>query len=189
MLNNESVVKKSYIPQHYYHTVEQIPFDVFQKQGIKALFFDLDNTLLDCKKNKLDVGIKNLLTKLLNTFQVIILSNASQKRLDLVLQKDFNFIYLNLFVKKPSLKAFQRALQMVNLAPSSVLMIGDQLHTDINGANQAGIISILVKPLNRKKESLWTKFNRFFREKRFLKKLKKENYLLWQNKFEDFERN
>ncbi|WP_349402120.1 HAD family hydrolase [Candidatus Phytoplasma solani] len=181
--------KKKYIPQYYYPSVYKIPFDFFKKKGIKALFFDLDNTLVECKKNKLDENIKNLLTQISHSFKIIILSNASYKRLQKVLQQDLNFIYLNLFIKKPSIISFQKALKAVNLEPSKVLMIGDQLHTDVNGANQIGITSLLVKPLNYKQESLWTKFNRFYREKKFLKKLKKEDYLLWKNKFEDFERN
>nr|QOX89296.1 HAD hydrolase-like protein ['Parthenium hysterophorus' phyllody phytoplasma] len=40
-------------------------------------------------------------------------------------------------------------------------MIGDQLTTDIKGANKLNIISILVKPLNKSQENLFTKCNRF----------------------------
>ncbi|AGL90213.1 Putative hydrolase of the HAD superfamily [Candidatus Phytoplasma australiense] len=180
--------KKKYIPQYYFPSVFQIPFDFFQKKGIKALFFDLDNTLVDCKKDELDEDIKKLLNLISSSFKIIILSNASHKRLQKILKKNFHFIYLNLFIKKPSIISFQKALKVVNLEPSQVMMIGDQLHTDINGSNHAGITSLLVRPLNYQKENLWTKFNRFYREKKFLKKIKKENYSLWKNKFEHFER-
>jgi HAD superfamily phosphatase (TIGR01668 family) len=179
--------KKLFIPQHYFPCVSQIPFNLFQKQGIKALIFDLDNTLIECNKDILDEQIKKLLIKLSFVFQIIILSNASKKRLHKVLKKDFTFIYLNLFNKKPSITAFKKACQLLKLKPIQMLMIGDQLQTDIQGANQAGVCSLLVKPLNRLKESIFTKFNRFYREKKFLTNLKKKDYHLWKEKFQDFE--
>ncbi|GFZ75224.1 hypothetical protein HPP_1820 [Hydrangea phyllody phytoplasma] len=187
MSNKMTCPNKFFIPQHYFPCVLQIPFELFQKQDIKALIFDLDNTLIECNKDILDEQIKNLLTKLSLIFKVVILSNASKKRLHKVLKNDFTFIYLNLLNKKPSPTAFQKACQLLKLEPTQMLMIGDQLQTDIKGANQAGFCSLLVKPLNRFQESAFTKFNRFYREKKFLTNLKKQDYHLWKEKFQDFE--
>ncbi|WP_024563589.1 YqeG family HAD IIIA-type phosphatase [Candidatus Phytoplasma tritici] len=187
MSNKMTCPNKLFIPQHYFPCVLQIPFGLFQKQGIKALIFDLDNTLIECNKDILDEQIKTFLTKLSIIFKVVILSNASKKRLHKVLKNDFAFIYLNLLNKKPSPTAFKKACQLLNLEPTQMLMIGDQLQTDIKGANQAGFCSLLVKPLNRLQESAFTKFNRFYREKKFLTNLKKQDYHFWKEKFQDFE--
>ncbi|MBP5836153.1 YqeG family HAD IIIA-type phosphatase [Candidatus Phytoplasma meliae] len=187
MWSNNNLLKSLYLPKYYYPSVFHIPFDYFLQKGIKALFFDLDNTLVDGQQKELDMKTKKLLQQLSVSFKIMILSNASYKRLQHALTKDFHFIHLPLWMKKPSKQAFQKAMHIVDLKPEAILMIGDQLHTDINGANRSNITSLLVKPLNLKQESIWTKFNRFYREKRFLKKLKVNHYHLWQTKFQDFE--
>ncbi len=45
---------------------------------------------------------------------------------------------------KPHLPIFQEALRRASCPIDQVVMIGDQLHTDIRGANAAGIDSVLV---------------------------------------------
>ena len=54
--------------------------------------------------------------------------------------------------------------------------IGDQLFTDILGANKAGITSILVNPMSNV-DYVWTKFNRFL-EKFIYKKFEKREILI-----------
>lgn len=48
---------------------------------------------------------------------------------------------------KPDLMLFNEALRLANLSNEEVLMVGDNLHTDITGANAAGIKTVWV---NRK---------------------------------------
>ena len=62
-----------------------------------------------------------------------------------------------------------------NFKDTEVACIGDQLLTDIYGANRLGLTSILVNPIS-KKERFGTKINRFF-EKRIRKILQKRGLL------------
>ena len=48
-------------------------------------------------------------------------------------------------VGKPSIKFFKSALDDLNLEPSEVLMIGDDLYNDIYGAQRIKVKGILVK--------------------------------------------
>jgi hypothetical protein len=50
-------------------------------------------------------------------------------------------------VGKPFSFAFARGLRRLKMSPSETAMVGDQLFTDVLGANLAGILSILVRPL------------------------------------------
>ncbi|MFR0368011.1 YqeG family HAD IIIA-type phosphatase [Candidatus Phytoplasma palmae] len=177
---------KNFLPTFYYNSVFSIPYSDFYKKGIRSLFFDLDNTLLSPMENKLTLETFKLLKKLNKKFQVVILSNASKKKLDKIIKCDFFYVYLKICQKKPSVVGFQKALNLVNLTPDKVVMIGDQLRTDVCGSNKMKIISILVRPLNRKKEFLFTKLSRFFIENVFIKKVKKENPLLYEEKFKNF---
>ena len=64
-----------------------------------------------------------------------------------------------------------------NLKKENIAAIGDQLFTDILGANKMNITSILVEPIS-KNESIFTKLNRA-RENRLIKKyniIEKGNY-------------
>ena len=53
---------------------------------------------------------------------------------------------------KPGIKNYNRAVEEMGLCKDEVLFVGDQLFTDVYGANRAGIYGILVKPINPKEE-------------------------------------
>jgi len=50
------------------------------------------------------------------------------------------------FIGKPSRTLFQRACAALKVSPQSAVMVGDNIHTDIAGANSMGMASILVAP-------------------------------------------
>ena len=70
---------------------------------------------------------------------------------------------------KPFTWGIDRALKEFHFEKNEVVMVGDQLMTDIRAAHRAGIRSILVKPLVEH-DSLKTQINRA-RERRVLKKI------------------
>ena len=53
---------------------------------------------------------------------------------------------------KPGRKGYIKAMELAKTDQSSTIFVGDQLFTDIWGANRTGIKSILVKPINPKEE-------------------------------------
>ena len=57
-------------------------------------------------------------------------------------------------------------------APGETAVIGDQIFTDVFGANRVGLYTVLVSPLSRK-EFLWTRFVRLV-ERRVLAAMKLE---------------
>ena len=85
---------------------------------------------------------------------------------------------------KPLSFGIDRARKKLNLTKDEVVMVGDQLLTDVAAANQAGIRSILVRPLLNTDK--WdTRINRFF-ERRVWKSLnKKYPDLKWQEDLND----
>ncbi|MDV3205303.1 MAG: HAD-IA family hydrolase [Weeping tea tree witches'-broom phytoplasma] len=184
-MNNLFDIQK-YLPQFYYDSVFDIPYNMFLCKNIKALFFDLDNTLLESYETTFNFKTQHLLKKISQIFKVVIISNASNKRLRKILKHDWHYIYLNFFYKKPHSWGFIKALDLVNEHHNKTVMIGDQLHTDILGANKLQIISILVKPLNRNKEPFFTKLKRLLIEKPLIEKVKKQSPLLYKQKFKNF---
>ena len=53
---------------------------------------------------------------------------------------------------KPSRKGYERAMERMKTDRDTTLFVGDQLFTDVWGANRTGLYSILVKPINPKEE-------------------------------------
>ena len=53
---------------------------------------------------------------------------------------------------KPSTKNYRKAMEIMGTDETNSVFIGDQLFTDVWGANRAGIYSILVKPIHPKEE-------------------------------------
>mgnify|MGYP002865569332 CR=1 FL=1 len=53
---------------------------------------------------------------------------------------------------KPFRKNYLYACRLMNTTPENTIFVGDQLFTDVWGANISGIKSVLVKPIDKKEE-------------------------------------
>ena len=103
-------------------------------------------------------------------FKVCLISNNNSKRVDRV-GRVFNVPGVSRAFK-PKKRGYLKAAKLLNIDFSNLAMIGDQMLTDIKGANNTGIYSILVKTIVLKNQKWYTKINRI-REKSILKKIKK----------------
>lgn len=161
------------IPDIYAQSIYTINYKKLKKNGIKCLLFDLDNTIAPYKVNVPDQKVKELFARLEEDFKVIIVSNSGKYRLRPFKEK------LNVDVafssRKPFKKKYKKILTLYKFKIDEVACIGDQLFTDILGANRMGFTSILVNRV-AKNEILPTRINRFF-EKIVLKRLAKKNIL------------
>ena len=77
---------------------------------------------------------------------------------------------------KPFKKKYQKIMELYHFKVNEIACIGDQLLTDILGANRMGFTSILVNRI-APYETLPTRINRFF-EKFVLKNLAKKKLLV-----------
>ncbi|MBA5271846.1 YqeG family HAD IIIA-type phosphatase [Enterococcus hirae] len=131
--------------------------------GIKAVLTDLDNTLIAW--NNPD-GTEELLDWILEMrnagIPVVVVSNNSSERIARAIDK-FELTYVARALK-PLAVGMNRAKKMLNLSDDEIVMIGDQIMTDIRAANRSGIRSILVKPIIET-DSWKTRFNRFWERK------------------------
>ncbi|MDY0276881.1 MAG: YqeG family HAD IIIA-type phosphatase [Acholeplasma sp.] len=161
---------KKFIPTQYVKDIKEIKYDCLLKQGIKALFFDLDNTIIPYDISVIPPEIKNYLEQLNEDFKVVVVSNSRKKR---VYNATINLEKINVvkFARKPFKFGFKKALKFVGLKPSEVALIGDQLMTDVYGGNRMKFKEIiLVKPVKQKSDHLFTRINRYF-ERRMIKKI------------------
>lgn len=75
-------------------------------------------------------------------FRTLVLSNNDEERV-LRFLKNIDAFYI-CDANKPSPKSYRKAVKMLGVKKEKVICIGDQVFTDILGANLSGIPSILV---------------------------------------------
>lgn len=132
--------------------------DALNKQGIGGIVFDLDNTLIPYNSPDICPDIVAWLAALsAQGFKLCLVSNNSKSRVkDIAAKCAVPFVAQAL---KPSRSGFRQAAQLMNLPPTAVAVVGDQLFTDILGGNRLGMLTIWVKPLTTK-EFVGTKITR-----------------------------
>lgn len=171
------------IPDAYFVSIFEIPYERFKEQGIKTLFFDLDNTIIDYQETNLSQKQIELIKNLKKEFSVLILSNTNFKRVSKAVGiLEVPFIW---HAKKPLKFGFKKALKITKSKKEETVIIGDQLMTDVLGASRCGIKSILVASVKRKSDRMITRFNRHI-EKVILNKIKKKRPNLYQERLEQY---
>ncbi|EPH99535.1 HAD phosphatase, family IIIA [Enterococcus faecalis 13-SD-W-01] len=148
-----------YKPTWMVEAIYQITPAQLKNLGIKAVLTDLDNTLIAW--NNPD-GTEELLDWILEMrnagIPVVVVSNNNSKRVERAIKK-FDLMYVARAMK-PFAHGIKHAQKKLNVNNDEIVMVGDQIMTDIRGANSAGIRSILVKPIVET-DSWKTQFNRF----------------------------
>lgn len=141
--------KKLY-PTKYLDSSYSIDYEQLYRSGIRGLIYDIDNTLVEHGMPATERSIK-LFEQLRSIgFDTCLISNNKEPRVkpfaDAVGSK---YVY---DAHKPSRKNYIRAMELMGTDTGNTYFIGDQIFTDVYGANRAGIPSILVKPIHPKEE-------------------------------------
>ncbi|MDP5273028.1 YqeG family HAD IIIA-type phosphatase [Chengkuizengella axinellae] len=170
---------RKFLPYLHVNSIYEIDIDALKKAGVKGIITDLDNTLVGAKEALATPELIEWLKQLEQAgFKVVIVSNNNHARVS-TFAKPLNLPYLP-NARKPANLAFKKALQMTKLKPSEIVVIGDQLLTDVFGGNRLGLNTILVKPVSIHEDSFFTRINRRV-EKIILSKLKKKGLMPWED--------
>lgn len=141
---------KKFYPNARAKSTYQIDFDKLLKKGYKGVMFDIDNTLVmhGAPATKEAIAFFDELKK--KGFDTCLISNNKIGRVE-SFAKEVNskFIY---DAHKPSTKNYIKAMEIMGTDTSNTVFVGDQLFTDVYGANRTGIKTILVEPINPKEE-------------------------------------
>lgn len=148
IIKNKKKTIRNLYPTYIYDKVEDIPYELIKEQDIKLLIFDMDNTLIDnkhtysqdLKKWAADMKEKGLL--------LYILSNSPFGKVVQKIAKDLGMKYIY-NAKKPFLNGFNKIQEETKIPKENIMMIGDQLFTDVWGGNRFGIKTLLVKRINK----------------------------------------
>lgn len=149
---------KKYIPYCTAKSIYEIDTDFFKKIGISFLLIDLDNTLDSPHTAHPTIETKKLIKKIKDNGLIpIIISNNNRKRVSLY-ANDLGVEYLH-HSFKPFTFRIKRYIKSKNISLKSVIIIGDQIMTDVLCANNLKVKCVLTSPLYEK-EQLITFFTR-----------------------------
>lgn len=154
-------------PDRKFSDITDIRPEYLAEKGIKGLFLDIDGTLLPTGTEQPRDAVMNWIEDMVRAGIVlyVLSNNKSPERV----RKLSEIVRIKNYVHKagkPRREGFLRALQVSGLKAGETAMVGDQIFTDVFGANRAGIYSFLVPSCDT---HLWYFGLRRFFEKPFMK--------------------
>ncbi|GGN54764.1 YqeG family HAD IIIA-type phosphatase [Oceanobacillus indicireducens] len=167
-----------FLPNENVKSIFDIQPEKLKKRGIKGIITDLDNTLVawDVRDATPEV-VKWFEQMKEHDIKVTIISNNNLDRV-----KAFSdplgtpYVYS---ARKPLRRAFNRVAKEMNLEKDEIVVIGDQLLTDVLGGNSAGFYTILVVPIVQSDAKI-TQFNRRI-ERMILNYFRSKGKISWED--------
>jgi len=139
-----------WLPTRYFDKKEDIPIREYYDAGYRGILFDIDNTLVPHDEpvdEKARVFVKEL--KELG-FGICLISNNDEERVRTFADPlGVKYVYK---AWKPKREGYIKGMEVLGTDLSNTLFVGDQIFTDIWGANRAEMYSILLDPINPKEE-------------------------------------
>ena len=134
---------KKFYPSEIAPSTYSIDFDELYQKGYRGILFDIDNTLVEhgADANEKAIALFQKLRTL--GFAVCLISNNKKERVERFNKEiHANYIY---DAHKPSRKNYLKAMELMKTTKDTTVFVGDQLFTDVYGANRVGMTTYLEK--------------------------------------------
>ena len=166
------------IPTFFINKITDLSPEFIKSHSVTTLLMDIDDTLTYHKDPQIPQKVLEFINLMkANNIKIILISNNSKKRVSKFAKK-LNLPYI-FRAFKPLPFGINCALKKLNISKRNAIIIGDQIFTDILGANLLGIKSVLVNPFE-KNQTIFLKLKRLFeipvRKKLKIIDLKKYNF-------------
>lgn len=146
-------------PTKRYNRIYDIPVSFLMQTGIKLIFADMDNTLAPWHSDAVSPETCEWVkTVSANGIEVALLTNSKGNNADSIGAKLGINVYKG--ANKPFAHVTRELIASKKLSPEAVMLVGDQLFTDIQLANALGAKSVLTKPLEKREWWCTKVFNR-----------------------------
>lgn len=141
---------RRFYPKRLAPSSYDIDYEKLYTEGYRGILFDIDNTLVEHGANATPRAIELFAWLKEIGFQTCLISNNSEERVSRFNKKiGANYIYN---ANKPFTKNYRKACQIMGTSIRNTVFVGDQLFTDVYGANCIGMMTYLVKPIHPKEE-------------------------------------
>jgi uncharacterized protein len=166
-----------FLPSEHVKSIFDIKPNMLKERGIKGIITDLDNTLVEWDRPSATPQLIEWFAEMKkHGILVTIVSNNNENRVK-TFSEPLNIPYI-FEARKPLSRAFKKALRNMNLNKDEIVVIGDQLLTDVLGGNRLGLHTILVVPVAQT-DGFMTKLNRKI-ERKILSWMKRKGMIYWE---------
>ena len=139
-----------FYPKKQVDSAYEIPYKELYERGIRGVIFDVDNTLVPHGAPADERALALFQEFHQMGMKTCLLSNNKEPRVaSFAGQVDSPYIFKG---GKPGVQGYEKAMEKMGTERETTVFVGDQLFTDVYGANRAGIYSVLVKPMNPREE-------------------------------------
>ena len=140
------------LPKFIFPKLTDISVDFLRKQGIELLLMDFDNTMLPYTTNEPAGELLEWMEQMRQGgITLCIVSNSKKQRVP-EFSKAYGIPCIT-HAGKPGTRGIREAIVRYGNLPTA--LVGDQIYTDVLGANRAGIPSIIVKSIHN--HNVWLK--------------------------------
>lgn len=151
-------MRNIFTPDYYIDNYRSLNVQKLLDRGIKVLVCDIDNTLVAHDQPHPDDDVKQFITNIKKSgIRVVLLSNNVKERV-FTFAKDLDVVSYP-FARKPLKVSYVKMMKECGCNASEIAVLGDQLLTDMLGANRFGLYTILTNPVAHK-DLTCTKINR-----------------------------
>lgn len=147
-------------PDYNIESIYDLDIYELKRRGIKALFFDLDSTLMKSKSGKFSFQTLQFLNDLKTNFKLAIITNNKNKDYIDTARAQIDIpIYSN--AKKPNPQIIYDVCCDFNIEPKEAAMIGDRPLSDILAGIRAQSLTVLVDSISKNDENFLVRFVRY----------------------------
>ncbi len=141
---------RRFYPRERAASAYTIPYEKYYDAGFRGIVFDIDNTLVPHGAPATAQAIA-LMAKLREMgFSLCLISNNQEPRVAPFARAVGAYAIWD--AHKPQKSAYLRAVSKMEKTPEVTLFVGDQLLTDVYGANRGGLYGVVVAPVGKKEE-------------------------------------
>lgn len=140
-------MRKLLRPARMARCIWELDLDQLWEQGVRGLILDLDNTLVEWNREELRPEVRAWVEAARRRgLRLCLVSNAFRGRRVRAVAEALG-IPVVVQAMKPFPRAFRKALATLGTEAGGTCAVGDQVFTDMLGANWLGLVTILLAPL------------------------------------------
>ena len=143
----------------YFEKVEDITCEYLEAHNITGIALDIDNTIVTDGETEISQSVLGWFKNI--GLPVCLLSNGKERRVKLFADTlGLSYVYR---ANKPFKRGYTKVTKLLGIEDlTKIVVIGDQLFSDILGGNMAGCYTVKVEPIDKTAEPFAVKVKRWF---------------------------
>lgn len=137
----------SLLPKLMADSLTDLTPEMLRERGVRLLMLDFDNTIVPYTTSVPTPQMRAWLTEMEGEgIQLCVVSNSHKDRVG-IFCREYGLDCIT-YARKPFPKGIRQCLDRYAIPAAQSALVGDQIYTDVLGANGVGVTSILVRAID-----------------------------------------